>query len=156
MAELQKVRTCLWFDTQAEQALTFYASLFDDGKIQNVQRMGLGDAVLSVTARFGGQQVIGLNGGPHFTHTPAFSLSVTCDDQAEVDRLWSALTADGGKESQCGWLVDQFGLSWQIIPQRLYELMALPDAQASGRVFQAMLKMVKLDITALDLAAKDL
>ena len=153
MAQLQKVRACLWFDTEAEAALTLYSSLFDDGAVDVVNRHGPENKVLTVTATFGGQQVIGLNGGPHFPQTEAFSFSVTCKDQAEVDHLWQSLLADGGKESQCGWLKDRFGVSWQIIPQRFFDLMSHPDEAARTRVFQATMKMVKFDIAALERAA---
>jgi len=155
MATLQKVRTCLWFDDQAEAALALYVSLFADGKITSLNRSGPENKVLTAAAHFGGQQVIGLNGGPLFPHTPAFSFSVICDDQAEVDRLWLALLENGGKPGQCGWLSDSFGVSWQIVPQRFYDLMDHPDPETRGRVFQAMLKMIKLDIDALEKAAQE-
>ncbi len=158
MGTVQKIKTCLWFDDQAEPALRLYASLFEGGQIEDLTRYGPNapqpeGTVMTLTARFGGQTVIGLNGGPHFTHSPAFSFSVTCDDQAEVDRLWAALLADGGSESQCGWLTDRFGISWQIIPQQFYTLMSRPDAYVRSRVFKAMLSMVKLDVAALVAAA---
>jgi predicted 3-demethylubiquinone-9 3-methyltransferase (glyoxalase superfamily) len=147
MAVLQKVRTCIWFEKGGEEALAYYVGLFDDGEMLNT-----GD--VTATARFGGQEVIALNGGPRYKLTPAFSFSVTCTDQPEVDRLWSALLEGGGEESRCGWLTDRFGVSWQIIPQAMYDLMGDPDAQVRERVFTAMLDMVKLDVAALEAAAK--
>jgi predicted 3-demethylubiquinone-9 3-methyltransferase (glyoxalase superfamily) len=153
MAEIRKIRTCLWFEKGGEDALAFYAGLFDDGAVLSTSD-GPGGGVMTATARFGGQEVIALNGGPHFALTPAFSFSVTCDDQTEVDRLWDALLADGGAESRCGWLRDRFGVSWQIIPRRMYELMDDQDPDRRGRVFAAMMGMVKLDVAALEAAAK--
>lgn len=153
MAVLQKVRSCLWFEARGEEALARYVSLFDDGKMGEVWRNDDG-SVLTATAYFGGQEVIALNGGPHYKLTPAFSLSATCDDQAEVDRLWSALLADGGEAAQCGWLTDRWGVSWQIVPQRMYDLMDTTDPARRKRVFTAMLGMVKFDVAALDEAAK--
>lgn len=153
MAVLQKVRSCLWFEKGGEDALALYAGLFDDGEMGEVWRNDNG-SVLTATARFGGQEVIALNGGPHYKLSPAFSFSVTCADQEEVDRLWSGLLAGGGKETQCGWLDDRFGVSWQIVPQAMYDLMGNPDAEVRKRVFTAMLGMVKLDVAALEAAAK--
>lgn len=154
---MQKISTFLWFDTQAEEAATFYCSLFADSKITHVSRYGeVGPGedgkVMTVSFTLAGQEYIALNGGPHFQFTPAISLFVHCKDQAEVDRLWDALLADGGAPSQCGWLTDKFGLSWQIVPERMMELMSDPDEEKSQRVMDAMMKMIKLDVPTLEKA----
>ena len=134
---MQKITPCLWFDTQAEEAANFYVSLFEDSEVTDVQRLDgtpSGDNVALVFFRLAGQEYMAINGGPQFPFTEAVSFNVSCKDQDEVDRLWSALTADGGKESQCGWLQDRFGLSWQIIPERMGELLSDPIPRApSGR-----------------------
>lgn len=153
----QKITTFLWFDNQAEEAARFYTSLFDDSSILEVHRRGEGapvpggeqGEVFLVRFQLAGQTYLALNGGPQFPFTEAISLYVDCADQAEVDRLWTALTADGGQESQCGWLKDKFGLSWQIVPTVLGELMSDPDPERSGRVTKAMLGMRKLDVQGL-------
>jgi predicted 3-demethylubiquinone-9 3-methyltransferase (glyoxalase superfamily) len=154
---MSKVSTCLWFDGTAEEAARFYVSLLPDSHIDRVQRSPVdwpggkaGEAVMIVFT-LAGRSYQALNGGPNYRLSPACSLSVTCEDQAEVDRLWAALT-DGGREVQCGWLEDRYGLSWQIVPQALVEMMASDDAAAAGRAFVAMLGMVKLDIAALQRA----
>ncbi len=159
MTTAQKITPCLWFKDQALEAAQFYTTLLPNSAIRTVQRAG-GDypggkagAVLMVAFTLAGQHYQALNGGLHDTFNDAISLSVSCDDQAEVDRLWSALTADGGKPVQCGWLKDKYGVSWQIVPKRLIELMSDPDAARSKRVMQAMMKMVKLDIAQLAAAA---
>lgn len=147
------VSTCFWFDDCALQAAQFYVSLFDGAAITNIFYRG-GDPALGVfTVEFSlmGQAYWGLNGGPMFTHSPATSISVHVDTQAEVDRLWAALTADGGRESRCGWLVDRFGISWQIIPRALPRLL---KSDGSGRVMAAMMGMARLDIAALEAAAQ--
>ncbi|MEV6103185.1 VOC family protein [Streptomyces sp. NPDC051940] len=151
---MQKIRTFLWFDTQAEEAAEFYTSLFPDSKITDVQRYGEagpGEAgtVMTVEFELAGTRYIALNGGPEFTFNEAVSLSVDCDGQAEVDRLWAALTADGGEEGPCGWLKDKYGLSWQIVPAEFTELVRDPDPQKSARAMQAMLGMKKLDLEQL-------
>lgn len=152
---MQKITPCLWFDGQAEEAAQFYTSLFDDSRITDVQRYGKagpgeeGTAML-VTFELAGQQYTGLNGGPEFNFTEAVSLSVDCASQEEVDRLWARLTEDGGQEGPCGWLKDKYGLSWQIVPRRLMELIKDPDEEKSGRVIQAMLGMKKIDVRALE------
>ncbi len=161
MSATQSVTTCLWFDTQAHEAAQLYTSLLPDSEIGAVSRYpqdhafpsGAPGGVLTVDFRLGSQRFVGLNGGPHYQLTPAASIQVYCPDQAEVDRLWDALTADGGEESQCGWLVDRFGLSWQIIPTRLTELMTDPDPGRAQRAAAAMLTMRRLDIAALEAAA---
>ena len=140
----------LWFDTQAEEAMTFYTSIFPRSKVISVQRAG--DAVMSVTWELEGQRFMGLNAGPHFTFNEAVSFFVACETQQEVDELWDKLLAHGGKPTQCGWLKDQFGLSWQIIPNVLPRLLGDPDREKAGRALQAMMKMVKIDGPALQRA----
>jgi predicted 3-demethylubiquinone-9 3-methyltransferase (glyoxalase superfamily) len=155
MAGIQKITPFLWFNQEAEEAANLYVSLFPDSKILGVTRYG--DAgpgpkgsVMTVEFQLAGQKLIGLNGGPHFKFTEAISLFVSCDSQEEVDTLWSRLTANGGQESQCGWLKDRYGLSWQIVPSRFMELMRDKDPQRTQRVMQAMLKMKKFDIARLE------
>jgi predicted 3-demethylubiquinone-9 3-methyltransferase (glyoxalase superfamily) len=149
---MQKISPFLWFDHQAEEAAAFYVTLFEDSAVEEVRRMPDG-SVMGVSFRLAGQEVQALNGGGAHALSPAFSFFVRCDDQAEVDRLWSSLTADGGEESMCGWLVDRFGLSWQIIPDRLMELLGDPDPGRAQRATQAMLRMQKIDVAALEEAA---
>ncbi|WP_433892988.1 VOC family protein [Streptomyces sp. CA-111067] len=148
---MQKITTFLWFDGKAEEAAEFYTSLFDDSRIVAVHRYGGTDtdtsgAVTVVEYELAGQTYLALDGGSDFTFNEAMSLSVDCADQEEVDRLWSALTADGGQESQCGWLKDKFGVSWQIVPTELMEMMADKDKAKANRAMQAMLGMQKIDI----------
>ncbi|OWA02358.1 hypothetical protein B9W68_28150 [Streptomyces sp. CS227] len=155
---MQKITTNLWFDGQAEEAAAFYTSLFEDGRVLGVERFteaGPGEpgSVVTVTFRLAGQEFVAINGGPEFTFTEAISLSVDCETQEEVDRYWEALTADGGEEVQCGWLKDKYGLSWQIVPRALAELLASSDREAAARATRAMLQMKKLDIQALRDAA---
>ena len=140
----------LWFDTQAEEAMKLYTSIFPRTKVISVQRAG--DAVMSVTWELEGQRFMGLNAGPHFTFNEAVSFFVACETQQEVDELWDKLLAHGGKPTQCGWLKDQFGLSWQIIPNVLPRLLGDPDREKAGRAMQAMMKMVKIDGPALQRA----
>jgi predicted 3-demethylubiquinone-9 3-methyltransferase (glyoxalase superfamily) len=153
----QKIKTFLWFDANAEEAVTFYVSLFEDSRILSVARYGEAGpgpkgSAMTVNFQLAGQEFVALNGGPHFQFTEAISLLVDCDSQAEVDELWSKLTAGGGAESQCGWLKDRFGLPWQIIPKALFKLMGDPDPVKSNRVMEAMLQMQKIDIAALEKA----
>jgi predicted 3-demethylubiquinone-9 3-methyltransferase (glyoxalase superfamily) len=153
---MQKFSTCLWFDTQAEEAATFYVSLFDDSEVTNVQRLDgtpSGDNVALVFFRLAGNEFMAINGGPQFPFTEAVSIHVGVENQAEVDRLWNALTTDGGEEGQCGWLKDKFGLSWQVIPDRMGELLSDPDPERSQRAMQAMLKMQKIDLEVMEAAA---
>ena len=153
---MQKFSTCLWFDTQAEEAATFYVSLFEDSKVTDVQRLDgtpSGDNVALVFFRLAGNEFMAINGGPQFPFTEAVSIHVGVDDQAEVDRLWTALTADGGEEGQCGWLKDKLGLSWQVIPERLGELLSDPDPGRRQRAMQAMLQMQKIDLEVMEAAA---
>jgi len=146
----QKIVTYLWFHDRAEEAATFYVSLFEDSKVLSVFRTG--DHALLVTFQLAGQQFIALNGGPQFTFTEATSLYVNCESQEEVDDLWARLTADGGAPSMCGWLKDKFGLSWQIIPTALPTLMNDKDPAKAKRVMDAMLTMRKIDIAMLERA----
>ena len=156
---MQKITTYLWFDNQAEQAAEFYTSLFSDSAILEVSRYGEGAPVPAGTAmnvrfKLAGQEFIALNGGPHFTFNEAISLFVDCRTQQEVDELWSKLTADGGEESQCGWLKDRWGLSWQIIPTELPALLTDPDPARAQRAMHAMLGMRKIEIAAVKEAAE--
>ena len=150
---MQKVTPFLWFDNQAEEAMNFYVSLFKDSKIVSVSRYEVGapespGKVLTATFRLDGQEFMALNGGPHFKFNEAISLFVNCETQEEVDELWEKLT-DGGEISQCGWLKDRYGLSWQIVPTALGEMLGDPDPKKAQSVMQAMLQMTKIDIAAL-------
>jgi len=141
----------LWFDGSAEAAAALYTSIFENSRITDT--MGGRGKVMSVTFEIAGQRLIALNGGPHYQLTPAFSLFVSVDSQPELDRIWDALLAGGGKPTRCGWLVDRYGLSWQVVPTVLGRLLSDPDAGRSSRALQAMMGMVKLDIAALERAA---
>ena len=154
MAAKQKIVTYLWFDREAEEAAKFYTSVFKNSKILSVTRNREGGpgpkgTALVVNFQLEGQEFIALNGGPQFKFTEAISLLVNCDSQKEVDELWSKLTADGGEESMCGWLKDKYGLSWQIIPTVLFELIGDKDPEKSKGAMQAMLQMKKIDIEGL-------
>lgn len=156
MSTKQKITTFLWFDNQAEEAMSHYVSIFKHSKIVSVIRNGEGGpgpagAVLLGTFQLEGQEFIALNGGPEFKFTEAISLHVNCDSQEEVDLLWAKLSA-GGATGQCGWLKDKFGLSWQIVPTVLGQLMSDPDPVKAGRVTQAMLQMTRIDIARLQQA----
>ena len=151
---MPKITPFLWFDDNAEEAIAFYMSVFKDSKVVDVSRIGEGapgprGSIVVATFSINGLELMALNGGPHFKFTPAISLHVACDTQHEIDDYWDKLLAGGGKPSQCGWLSDKFGLSWQIVPRILDELMADRDSGKSRRVREAMLKMVKFDIAAL-------
>ena len=150
------IATCLWFDGRGHEAAHFYCTLFEDAEITDTAWQmnpdGSRGAPLITTFRLLGQTYQALDGGPHYTLTPAASIVATLPDQAEVDRLWTELTADGGAESRCGWLTDRFGLSWQILPRRLSELFADPDRAAAGRAMSAMMEMRKIDVAALEAA----
>ena len=153
----QKITPFLWFDHQAEEAANLYVSLFADSQITGVTRYGAGGpapagSVMTVQFQLAGLPFIALNGGPFFQFTEAFSMSVDCETQAEIDELWEALCA-GGTAGRCGWLKDRFGLSWQIIPKGLGSLLGNPDPAKSQRAMQAMLAMSKLDIETLQRAA---
>ncbi|MBI4732792.1 MAG: VOC family protein [Chloroflexi bacterium] len=146
---MKKITPFLWFDKNAEEAMNFYVSIFKNSKIGSIQRAGPYGPVMSVTFQLEGQDFMALNAGPEFKFNEAISFFVGCKTQEEVDELWEKLTADGGEESQCGWLKDKFGLSWQIIPAALGELLGDKDAGKAARVMQAMLKMKKIDIAGL-------
>lgn len=154
---MSKIAPCLWFNGEAEEAAAFYVSLFRDAKIGAISRYGEGmpfpaGTALMVEFTLAGERFQALNGGPQFPHSEAISLSVDCADQAEVDHFWNALTANGGSPSRCGWLKDRFGVSWQIVPQQLGEIMKRPDSAGSARAMQAMMGMSKLDVAALEAA----
>ena len=154
---MQKITPCLWFDTQAEEAATYYTSIFPNSGIDHIARHGKAGpgpegSVLTVSFRLDGQEFVALNGGPQFTFTEAISFQVSCGTQDEVDGFWSRLS-DGGQEGPCGWLKDRYGVSWQIIPTRLVELLGDPDPEKAARAMQAMLQMGKIDIAALEQAA---
>ena len=148
---MSKITPFLWFDTQAEEAMNFYVSLFKNSKVNNISRGPEGNAFM-VSFELDGQEFMGLNAGPHHKFNEAISLYVDCKDQAEVDYFWNKLIADGGEESMCGWLKDKYGLSWQIVPKQLGELMGGPDSEKSQRVMQAMLKMQKIIVADLQKA----
>ena len=159
---MKQFTTCLWFDHQAEEAANFYVSIFKNSKIGTVSRYGDDGAKASgrpkgsamvVTFTLNGQEFMGLNGGPMFKFTEAISIVVNCESQQEVDEMWQKLSA-GGQEGQCGWLKDKYGVSWQIVPTALGELMRDKDHQKSERVMKAMLQMKKLDIEGLQQAAR--
>jgi len=155
---MQKVTPCLWFDGQAEQAARYYVSLLPDSRIDQVFRSpaetpsGPAGMVLAVDFTLAGNKFSGLNGGPQYKFTEAVSFQIACQDQAEIDRLWAALL-DGGSPSQCGWLKDRWGLSWQIVPSRLFQLLSDPDPKRSRCAMEAMLKMTKINIAELERAA---
>jgi predicted 3-demethylubiquinone-9 3-methyltransferase (glyoxalase superfamily) len=154
---MQKITTFLWFDDNAEEAINFYTSIFKNSKIKDVSRYpesapGQKGQVMTASFQLEGQDFMALNAGPRFKFTEAISLFVSCETQEEVDYYWNKLTADGGQESMCGWLKDKFGLSWQIIPTALGKLGRDKDPAKAQRVWQAMLKMRKIDIKALQKA----
>jgi predicted 3-demethylubiquinone-9 3-methyltransferase (glyoxalase superfamily) len=154
---MQKIAPFLWFDDQAEEAMNHYVSIFKNSRVVNVTHYG--DAgpgpkgtVMTATFQLDGQDFVALNGGPQFKFTEAISLSVNCETQQEVDELWEKL-AEGGEKGRCGWLKDKFGLSWQIIPSVLGEMLQDPDAKKARRVMEAMLQMDKIDIRRLQQAS---
>jgi predicted 3-demethylubiquinone-9 3-methyltransferase (glyoxalase superfamily) len=153
MPQLQppKITPFLWFDSQAEDAAKMYTAIFENSRITDTSRAG--DRVMSVTFELSGQRLMALNGGPHYQLSPAFSLFVSVESQAELDQTWEALLAGGGKPTRCGWLVDRYGLSWQVIPTVLIKLMSDPDPGRASRAVQAMMGMIKLDIAELERAA---
>lgn len=153
--KVNNISPCLWFDTQAEEAMKFYVSVFPNSKFGQVTHYSEGmhmpkGTVLTATATLNGQDFMGLNGGPQFKFSEAVSFMVNCDTQEEIDTLWDKLTADGGKPVQCGWLTDKYGLSWQIVPTVLQDLMK--DPRKFARVMQAVMGMIKLDIKAMQQA----
>ncbi len=157
---MSRISPFLWFDQQAEEAANLYVSIFPNSKITGSTRYGEAGpgpagSVMTISFELDGLAVTALNGGPHFKFTEAISMSVDCADQTEVDRYWDALLADGGQASQCGWLKDRYGLSWQIVPRILPRLLGDPDKARAQRVMRAMMKMIKLDVAALEAAAAD-
>src|SRR5512133_533688 len=154
---IQKITPCLWFDTEGEEAAQFYTSLFPNSRIVDVTRYGSAGprpegSVMTVDFELDGQRFIALNGGPQFKFNEAISLEVDCENQEEVDKYWNALT-DNGEEGPCGWLKDKYGVSWQIVPRMLIELISDPDQEKAQRVIAAMLKMQKIEIDELERAA---
>jgi predicted 3-demethylubiquinone-9 3-methyltransferase (glyoxalase superfamily) len=154
---MQKITPCLWFDDKAEEAVNFYTSIFKNSKIKSITRYGEAGAevsgrpkgtVMTVTFQLGGQEFMALNGGPHFTFSPAISFIVNCKTQEELDELWEKLS-EGGEIEECGWLKDKYGVSWQIIPTVLGEMSQNKDPKKSERVMKALLRMDKLDIETL-------
>ena len=150
---MQKITPFFWFDGQAEEAATFYVSIFKDSKIDSISRYGEAGpgpkgSAMTVSFQLQGQKFTALNGGPHYKFSPAISFFISCEDQREVDELWEKLSAEG-KPLQCGWLTDKFGVTWQIVPKLLMELMQDKDPVKSQRVFKAMLQMIKIDSEAL-------
>jgi predicted 3-demethylubiquinone-9 3-methyltransferase (glyoxalase superfamily) len=159
MTKLTRITPCLWFDTEGEEAATFYTEIFDNSRILHVTHYGEAGprpagTVMTVDFELDGQPLVALNGGPEFPFTEAVSFQVSCDSQEEVDRFWARLS-EGGEEGPCGWLKDRFGLSWQIIPTVLNELVRDPDPARSQRAIEAMLGMKKLDVEALQQAADE-
>lgn len=158
MPTLSKISPCLWFNGEAEAAAKHYTAIFPNSRILSVDRSpadtpsGPKDMVLTVTFSIAGQTFIGLNGGSDFKFDEAISFSIDCDDQAEVDRYWEALIYGGGEPSVCGWLKDRFGVSWQVIPRELPEMLESPDREAAGRAMEAMLTMTKIDVKELEKA----
>jgi len=156
---MQKITPFLWFDNQAEEAVNFYVSVFKNSKVGTVARYGDSGpgpkgSVMTIAFELDGQNFTALNGGPHFKFTEAISLVVNCADQEEVDYFWEKLTADGGQEVQCGWLKDKYGLSWQVVPKILPELVQSGDPKKSERVMKALMQMKKLDVAKLKEAAE--
>ena len=154
---MQKITPCLWFDTEGEEAAKFYTSIFPNSRIVDVSYYGEAGprpagTVLTVEFELDGQRFTALNGGPDFTFNEAVSFQIDCEDQEETDRYWNALT-EGGEEGPCGWLKDKFGLSWQVVPKRLRELLSDPDQERSQRAMEAMLRMKKIDVEELERAA---
>lgn len=157
---MQKFTPCLWFDTEGEEAARLYTSVFRNSRIVDFVRFGAAGprpegTVMTVSFELDGQKFLALNGGPEFKFTEAISFQVSCETQAEVDAYWDALST-GGEEGQCGWLKDRFGVSWQIVPAVLPELLSDPDAERSARVTRALLTMKKIEIAALERAASQL
>ncbi len=151
MARMQKVLTCLWFDQNAEQAVTFYVSLVEDSRVVRISRYGTNGrlptgTVMNIEFDIGGTRFIAMNGGPTFRHSPAASILIRCDTQVEIDRLWAALTTNGGAELQCGWLTDRYGVSWQIVPIELGDMIHDPDVAKVDRVIAAIETMKKLNV----------
>ena len=149
---MTSIKPCLWFDNRIDDAIDFYTTTFKTAKVTNISRSAPDQPAFTAEFELEGQKFMALNGGPQFKFNEAVSFFVTCADQAEVDYFWDAMTKDGGEESQCGWLKDKFGLSWQIVPKQLFETMGGPDAAGRERAMQAMLKMRKLIVADLQKA----
>jgi predicted 3-demethylubiquinone-9 3-methyltransferase (glyoxalase superfamily) len=154
MSEAQTITTFLWFNGNAEEAVELYTSIFPSSRVTKVSRWGEGGpapagSVMTIAFELDGQGFLALNGGPEFPFSPAISLLITCKSQADVDDKWARLTAGGGQPGRCGWLTDRFGVSWQVVPESLGELMSDPDPKAAGRVGRALMAMGKIDIDAL-------
>jgi predicted 3-demethylubiquinone-9 3-methyltransferase (glyoxalase superfamily) len=155
---MPEITPCVWFDTEGEDAARFYTSVFPNSRIVEIARYGSAGPrpegmVMTVAFELDGKPFTALNGGPQFTANEAISFEIHCRDQAEVDDYWSALSADGGEEGPCGWLKDRFGVSWQVIPQALLDLLADPDREKAQRVMAAMLQMGKIEVAELERAA---
>ena len=154
---MQRITPFLWFDDQAEEAATFYVSVFKNSKVNGMthytgeEPVGRKGGVMTVDFELDGQQFVALNGGPRFKFTEAVSFVINCETQAEIDYYWEKLTADGGEEVQCGWLADKYGLSWQVVPTKFFEEW-VKDAAGLQRVMQALIQMTKLDLAALQAA----
>jgi predicted 3-demethylubiquinone-9 3-methyltransferase (glyoxalase superfamily) len=152
---MSKVTPCLWFNGDAEEAAKFYVSLMPDSRILKIQRSpadnpsGKEGSVLVVEFTLGGQRLVALNGGMTVEYTHALSLQIDCEDQAQVDHIWNAFLSHGGKEVQCGWIRDRWGLSWQVVPKAMFQFLSSSDTAAAKRAMQAMMKMVKLDVETL-------
>jgi predicted 3-demethylubiquinone-9 3-methyltransferase (glyoxalase superfamily) len=149
--------TCLWFDGQAEEAAHYYVSIFKNSRLGRIARFsesehGTAGSVMAVDFVANGQKFVALNGGPQFTFDEAISFQIHCDDQEEVDHYWNKFVEDGGEEGPCGWIKDKYGLSWQVVPSRLIDLISDPNTEKAARTAQAMYKMSKLDIAALEKA----
>ena len=151
---MQKITPFLWFDNNIEEAIELYTSVFKNAKVHNVTHMPGMDRAFSATFELEGQEFMALNGGPMFKFTEAISFYVNCQDQQEIDYYWEKLTANGGAESRCGWLKDKFGLSWQIVPHNLGQLLHNPDPAKAKKAMDAMMQMGKLDIATLEAAGK--
>jgi predicted 3-demethylubiquinone-9 3-methyltransferase (glyoxalase superfamily) len=158
---MQKIMPCIWYDKDAEEAANFYVTLLPDSRVTRVERTPIdtpgnkGGDVIIAEFELAGQRYVGLNGGPMFPQTEAVSFMILTDDQAETDRLWNAIVGNGGQESQCGWCKDKWGVNWQITPRRLLEVIYdNPDRAAGARAMQAMMGMRKIDIAAIEAAAK--
>jgi len=156
--QIQKISPFLWFDTQAEEAVNFYISIFEDSRVKTVTRYGdagpgPAGSVMTISFELAGQEFVALNGGPIYKFTEAVSFVVNCETQEEIDRMWAKLS-EGGSDIQCGWLKDKFGLSWQVVPVALFEFLRDPDPVKTQRVMRAMFQMVKLDLATLERAYK--
>ena len=151
----QKITPFLWFDSQAEEATKFYVSVFKNSEVLSVDRMGEDGPVFTTSFRLNGEELIALNGGPLYKFNESVSFLIDCKDQEEVDYFWDTLSA-GGETSQCGWLKDKYGLSWQVVPRILREVLGGSDAEGAGRAMQAMMQMTKLDVAKLKAAYEDI